>query len=193
MPISARAVHARPFPLSPKARYGVVMNEALHARRRLGLIVALAILVADQLAKYLVTGPLGVDGHGKSLELLPFFNLTYVENNGVSLGLLSADSEAMRWMLVALTGLMSLGVMLWMWREKHRAEVTGLALVLGGALGNIVDRVRFGHVVDFADLHFGDFRPFLVFNIADAAIAIGALLFAIRALLPRGEARGALA
>ena len=169
------------------------MNEALHARRRLGLIVALAILVADQLAKYLVTGPLGVDGHGKSLELLPFFNLTYVENNGVSLGLLSADSEAMRWMLVALTGLMSLGVTLWMWREKHRAEVTGLALVLGGALGNIVDRVRFGHVVDFADLHFGDFRPFLVFNIADAAIAIGALLFAIRALLPRGEARGALA
>jgi len=193
MPISARAVHARPFPLSPKARYGVAMNEALHARRRLGLIVALAILVADQLAKYLVTGPLGVDGHGKSLELLPFFNLTYVENNGVSLGLLSADSEAMRWMLVALTGLMSLGVTLWMWREKHRAEVTGLALVLGGALGNIVDRVRFGHVVDFADLHFGDFRPFLVFNIADAAIAIGALLFAIRALLPRGEARGALA
>ena len=61
----------------------------------------------------------------------------------------------------------------------------GLSLVLGGALGNIVDRVRFGHVVDYADLHFGDFRPFLVFNVADAAITIGVLILLFRALLTR--------
>ncbi|MDP9415584.1 MAG: signal peptidase II, partial [Pseudomonadota bacterium] len=60
-----------------------------------------------------------------------------------------------------------------------------LAFVLGGALGNIVDRIRFGYVVDFADLHFGDWRPFLIFNVADAAITIGVLLLLVRALLTR--------
>ena len=58
-------------------------------------------------------------------------------------------------------------------------------MVLGGALGNIVDRVRLGYVVDYADLHFGEFRPFLVFNVADAAITIGVLLLLVRALLMR--------
>ena len=60
-------------------------------------------------------------------------------------------------------------------------------MVLGGALGNILDRVRFGYVVDFADLHFGDFRPFLVFNVADAAISIGVVILLLRAFLTRKE------
>ncbi len=60
-----------------------------------------------------------------------------------------------------------------------------LGLVLGGALGNILDRARFGYVVDFADLHFGDWRPFLVFNVADAAITVGVLVLLIRAFLTR--------
>ncbi|HEY0115440.1 MAG TPA: signal peptidase II, partial [Allosphingosinicella sp.] len=71
--------------------------------------------------------------------------------------------------------------------EKRRDDAWGLALVLGGALGNIVDRIRFGYVVDFADLHFGEWRPFLVFNVADAAITIGVLLLLVRALLTRKE------
>ena len=62
-----------------------------------------------------------------------------------------------------------------------------LGLVLGGALGNILDRIRFGYVVDFADLHFGDWRPFLVFNVADAAITIGVLILLVRALLIRDK------
>jgi signal peptidase II len=60
-------------------------------------------------------------------------------------------------------------------------------MVLGGALGNILDRVRFGYVVDFADLHFGDFRPFLVFNVGDAAISIGVVILLLRAFLTRKE------
>jgi signal peptidase II len=72
-----------------------------------------------------------------------------------------------------------------MWREKNRADVAALGLVLGGAAGNILDRVRFGHVVDFLDLHFGAFRPFLVFNVADAAITIGVLILLGRALFTR--------
>ena len=75
-------------------------------------------------------------------------------------------------------------------RETNRTDLFALGLVLGGALGNIVDRVRLGYVVDYADLHFGDWSPFLVFNIADAAISIGVLILLARALLVRdkGEA-----
>ena len=74
-----------------------------------------------------------------------------------------------------------------MTREPNRADRMALGAILGGALGNIVDRVRFGYVVDFADLHFGDWRPFLVFNVADAAITLGVLVLLVRALLMRDK------
>lgn len=162
------------------------MTQALNTHRRLGLIFALIVFVLDQATKYIVTVPLQLRSIGQ-IEILSFFNLTWVENYGVSMGFLRADSEAMRWGLVALTLAISVGVVVWMWKEKRRADVLALGLVLGGALGNIVDRVRFGHVVDFADLHFGEIRPFLVFNVADAAITIGVLVLLVRALLVRDE------
>jgi signal peptidase II len=167
------------------------MTQALPFHRRLGLLFAALVFIADQLVKYIVTGPLGVNGYGASLEIVPFFNLTYTRNYGVSMGFLTADSEAMRWALVALTVAISIGVVTWMWKEKRRADVLALGFVLGGALGNIVDRVRFGYVVDFADLHFGDIRPFLIFNVADAAITIGVLILLVRALLMRDTAKDA--
>jgi signal peptidase II len=101
------------------------------------------------------------------------------------MGYLTANSDLDRWLLVLLTAAISAGVILWLWREKRRDDAVALALVLGGALGNIVDRVRFGYVVDFADLHFGEYRPFLIFNVADAAITVGVLLLLFRALLTR--------
>ena len=155
--------------------------------RRNGLILAVAIFIIDQLVKYLVTGVIGLTAEGDSHYLLPIFSLTLVHNYGVSLGMLTADSELMRWGLVALTGAISVFVGSWLWRETNRTDVLGLGLVLGGAVGNLLDRVRFGHVVDFADLHFGDFRPFLVFNVADAAITIGVLILLARALLVRDK------
>lgn len=154
------------------------------ARNR-GLMLALAIFIVDQLVKYLVTGPIGLVIEGQSIELLPFFNLTLVHNYGVSLGMLTAESSAMRWGLVAMTGAISLFVGIWLWREPNRFDVLALGFVLGGAIGNLLDRIRFGHVVDYADLHFGEFRPFLVFNVADAAITIGVLILLARALLVR--------
>jgi signal peptidase II len=72
-----------------------------------------------------------------------------------------------------------------MMREKVLADIIGLAMVLGGALGNIFDRTSRGFVIDYADLHFGDFRPFLIFNFADAAITIGVLILLARSLLSR--------
>ena len=153
--------------------------------RRNGLILALAVFVIDQIVKYLVTGPIGLAIEGQSIELLPIFNLTLVHNFGVSLGMLTAESNTMRWGLVALTGAISVFVGGWLWRESNRTDVLGLGLVLGGAVGNLLDRIRFGYVVDFADLHFGEIRPFLVFNVGDAAITIGVLILLARALLVR--------
>ena len=90
-------------------------------------------------------------------------------------------------MLVALTSAIAIGVAVWIGREKNRIDQVALGMVLGGALGNILDRVRHGYVVDFADLHFGTFRPFLVFNVGDAAISIAVLILLLRAFLTRKE------
>lgn len=154
-------------------------------RHRLaGLTAAALIFLADQISKWIIIHPVNLEERG-TIEILPIFDLKWVENYGVSMGFLTADTELGRWLLVALTAAIATGVTIWMWREKVRADAIALGLVLGGALGNILDRVRFGHVVDFADLHFGDLHPFLVFNVADAAITIGVLLLVLRALLTR--------
>lgn len=152
--------------------------------RILGFSAAALIFIADQFTKWAVTYPLRLRDRGV-IEVASFFDLKWVENYGVSMGFLTASSEIGQWLLVALTAVIATGVLIWLWREKARPDAIALGLVLGGALGNILDRVRFGHVVDFADLHFGDWHPFLVFNVADAAITIGVLLLVLRALLTR--------
>jgi len=148
---------------------------------------ALVIFILDQLTKWIVSVPLALQARGQ-MEILPIFNLTWVENNGISLGLLNATTRTGRWMLVAMTAAIAIGVAWWITREEKRGDQLALSLVLGGALGNIVDRVRHGYVVDFADLHFGAFRPFLVFNVADAAISIGVVILLLRAFLLREKA-----
>lgn len=155
--------------------------------RLLGLLLAALIFVADQWVKWLMVYPLRLRQVGQ-IELLPFFDLTWTENYGVSMGMLTATSPEMRWGLVALTGAIALAVLVWMLREKAAGDVLPLGMVLGGALGNIRDRIDYGHVIDYADLHFGTFRPFLVFNIADAAITIGVLLILARSFLSREKA-----
>ena len=176
--IPAEPVDMAPFrgPLPAELR--------LKRTRSVSLIIAFLVFALDQGVKWVVAYPLQIEFRG-SIEIVDFFNLTFVPNNGVSLGLLWADDNVARWALVALTGAIAIFVTLWLWREKRRDDSTALALVLGGALGNIVDRVRLGYVLDYADLHFGTWRPFLVFNIADAAITIGVLLLLVRALLMR--------
>ncbi len=156
------------------------------AERKFGFAIALVVFLADQLTKWIVAGPLELQSVGQ-IVLMPVFNLSWTENYGISLGLLNAKTEVGRWMLVAVTGTIAIGVAWWIGREKQRGDQLALGMVLGGALGNILDRVRFGYVVDFADLHFGGFRPFLVFNVADAAISIGVVILLLRAFLTRDE------
>jgi signal peptidase II len=157
--------------------------------RRYGLLAAASVMAVDQILKYWVTQILDLPARGGfGIEITPFFNLTFTQNFGVSMGFFHADTETMRWALVAMTMAISLFVAVWMWREKARDDVIALGLVLGGAIGNIIDRVRLGYVVDYADLHIGAWRPFLIFNLADAAITIGVLILLARAILLRDKA-----
>ena len=165
----------------------VADRRRLGRNRRNGLIVAASVFALDQAAKWTVIELLQLEQR-REIGLLPFFTLRWVENPGVSMGLLTAGSDLQRWLLVALTAGIAAFVAVWMWREKSRQDSLALSLVLGGALGNIVDRIRFGYVVDYADLHFGSISPFLVFNVGDAAITIGVLLLLVRALLTRDKA-----
>ena len=154
--------------------------------RSFGFAIALVVFALDQLAKWFVSGRLNLEAVGQ-IYLLPIFNLTWTENNGISLGLFNATTEVGRWMLVAITSAIAIGVAVWIGREKNRWDKAALGMILGGALGNIADRSRHGYVVDFADLHFGAVRPFLVFNVGDAAITIGVVILLLRAFLVRSE------
>ena len=149
-------------------------------RSALGFGIAAVVFVLEQVTKWIVLGPLDLR-NVLQIEILPIFNLTYTENHGISLGLFQAQSDAMRWVLVAVTAAIAVGVGYWITREEKRGDQIALGMVLGGALGNILDRVRHGYVVDFADLHFGAFRPFFIFNVADAAISIGVVILLLRA------------
>ena len=166
---------------------GARRSLAMRDLPRLGILTTVVLFVADQAAKYGVTGILGLDELTGESTITSFFDLRFVANRGISMGLLHADSEAARWGLVAMTAAIAVVVAVWMTREPNRQDQVALGLILGGAVGNIVDRVRLGYVVDFADLHFGEWRPFLVFNIADAAITIGVLVLLVRALLMRDK------
>ena len=155
--------------------------------RSLAYGFALLIFIVDQLSKWFIIGPLNLEAV-QNIQLLPFFDFTWVENRGISLGIAQAQNETHRWILVAVTAAIAVGVAWWIRKEEARGDQLALAMVLGGALGNIVDRTRYGYVVDFLDLHFGTFRPFYVFNVGDAAISIGVVILLLRAFLIREKA-----
>jgi len=152
------------------------MSQAAHNRLG-GFLLAAIIFAADQAMKWLIAVQLHLQ-EGESIPLLPIFAFTRTHNYGVSLGMFTATSGEMRWGLVVVTGLIALAVIVWMLREKRLGDILPLALVLGGALGNLADRVfrapgfLEGHVVDFVSL----FGRWPAFNVADAAITVGAIL-----------------
>ena len=158
---------------------------AVSKYRLVGLAIAAVIAVLDQWLKYFVVDVLGLDQIGEHYDLLPFFDFTRTNNYGVSLGMFEATSMEMRWALVAVTGLIALVVAIWMLRERNLWDIVPLGMILGGALGNIRDRYSVGYVIDFADFHIGEFRPFLIFNLADAAITVGVVIILARALFMR--------
>ena len=159
------------------------MNKTVR-NRLFGFALAAVIFAVDQAMKWVIDYPLNMR-KGDTIDLLPIFAFTRTHNYGVSLGMFTANSPEMRWGLVAVTALIAIAVTVWLLREKRLGDILPLGLVLGGALGNIRDRASMGYVLDYADLHFGAFRPFLIFNVADACITIGVLIILARSLFMR--------
>jgi signal peptidase II len=154
---------------------------------RLGYALAALVFLIDQLSKWWILSIVRLPEVG-NVPVLPFFSLTFVGNVGVSMGLFAAGSDMGRWLLVAATAAIACVVALWIGREKSRWDVAALGLVLGGALGNILDRIRFGYVVDFLHFFWRD-ASFWVFNVADAAITCGVLMLLLKALAPAKDTK----
>ncbi|MEO0818601.1 MAG: signal peptidase II [Pseudomonadota bacterium] len=144
-----------------------------------------AVVIVDQWTKYLVLNEPRfnarecLDGMQRcgQIELSQMFDLTMLWNRGMSFGALQSEG-IMRWVLVVVTLAIAIGFSIWLVRAGRQITAIALALVVGGAIGNVIDRVRFGAVVDFLDFS-GIWRPYFfnyVFNIADAAISVGAVL-----------------
>lgn len=155
---------------------------------RLGLGVALAVVSLDQAIKAwmltLVFNPPRV------LEITPFFNLAPAWNRGVSFGLLAHESPWAPWLLAALAVAIVVFLLRWLSRAENALIAVALGLVLGGAVGNAIDRLRFGAVVDFLDFHALGWH-FWAFNLADSAITVGAGTLLLVSLLPERLSRPA--
>lgn len=147
------------------------------------LIIGLVVIL-DQLSKFWVLEILNLPTKpGGSIPLLPFFRLTYLENAGVSFGLFKAGSAVQAYLLVGLTSFVAYFFLVWLFRGPRFWQKWGLSLAIGGALGNIIDRLRFHYVVDFLDA--GPIFPW-VFNVADSAITIGAGLLLLDLIRQNG-------
>lgn len=137
------------------------------------LVVALIVIVLDQLTKTLI---LGHFQYGDARHVTGFFNIVRVHNTGAAFSFLAGASGWQRWFFVGL-GLVAAGFIVWMLRSQghQRLFAWALSLILGGAIGNVIDRLLHGYVVDFLDVHWAGWH-FPAFNIADSAITVGAAL-----------------
>ncbi len=150
------------------------------------MIVALAIAVIDQLTKWAIIK--WVPLYDK-VPINSFINLTHQKNTGAAFSILADAGGWQRWFFITLSTTVSVVIAVWMWRIRNEGQtvlIAGLALVLGGAVGNLIDRVLLGHVTDFIQVWFGTW-PFPSFNVADAGISVGAALLVIDALFFSGR------
>ena len=143
--------------------------------------VMIFIFAFDRLSKWWILNIYDLPAMG-SVEILPFFNLTMVWNKGISMGLFQSDGNLGRYALIGLTAFITVVLITWFIKETATKALVGLALVIGGSVGNIWDRVQFGAVADFIHLHLNGVS-FYVFNVADAAISLGVIFLLWDALL----------
>ena len=146
-----------------------------------GALVALLVFLADRASKWGIVDILDL-ANRKPVEIFPFLDLAMVWNKGISLGLFQADNAAGQWILIGLTSAVSIAIGFWLYQAKSNFLSVALGLVLGGAIGNIWDRIQYGAVADFFHFHVGAWS-FYVFNVADAAITLGVILLIWDALL----------
>lgn len=146
------------------------------------LWLSLVIVALDQLSKQLVESSLMVY---ETTPLLPYFNLTLAYNEGAAFSFLSDQGGWQRWFFALVAAVVVVVLMVWLSRLKHeRLLAVSLSLVIGGALGNLVDRLFIGHVIDFLDFFYHSYH-WPAFNVADIAITLGVVLMFVDALVGR--------
>ncbi len=161
-------------------------TNASNARFATWIIVAAVVVIADQLTKWAIVE--WVPLYDK-VPLNSFINLTHHKNPGAAFSFLADAGGWQRWFFVALASGVSAVIAVWLWRIRRDGQTVlsaGLALVLGGAIGNLIDRILLGHVTDFIQVWFGSWA-FPSFNVADAGISVGAALLIIDALFFSGR------
>ena len=142
--------------------------------------IAAAVLIADQLSKYWILSVIRLP-EGATMEVFWPLQFTRIWNEGVSFGLLQAQNDLVRWGMVAFSLIVAVLLSYWVRSQTRFLPAVGLALLIGGAVGNAIDRARFGAVVDFLDVQRLGFFPW-IFNIADAAITIGVIMILLDSL-----------
>jgi len=150
-----------------------------------GLLIALVVLIADQISKAAI---LDLMQPPRVIEILPVFNIVLAMNRGVSFSLFANHGELTPYLLTGVALVMVAALLWWLRSAETRATRFAIGLVVGGALGNVIDRVRYGAVVDFLDVHVGAWH-WPAFNVADSAITIGAILLMLDALFSRPQSR----
>lgn len=147
------------------------------------LAVAAAVIVADQLSKWWIIAV--VMSPPRTIELTPFFNLVMAWNRGVSFGMLSSGTLN-HWLLPVLAGVIVVALTVWLFRVERLLLGCAIGFIIGGAIGNVIDRLRFGAVADFLDVHVGTYH-WPAFNVADSMITIGAVIIVADAVFGRGD------
>lgn len=146
--------------------------------------IALIVIILDQISKYWVSATLT---YGDPVVFTSFFNFTLLHNTGAAFSFLSEAGGWQRWFFTAVAAGVSVVLVIWLARvAEKRYEALGLALILGGAIGNLYDRVVLGHVVDFIVVHYQDYY-WPAFNIADSAITVGAALLILDMLFGKDK------
>ena len=145
------------------------------------LALSLGILVLDQITKRMAYENLMGQ---PAVDVLPIFSLVLVFNEGAAFGFLNDAGGWQHYLFISLASVFSVILLIWIWRERERNLLlaSALALVLGGAVGNLADRLMHGFVIDFLLLHYGGWT-FPAFNVADIAITMGAILLILDSLL----------
>jgi len=154
---------------------------AKRGRASAWLVLSAVIVAADQLTKAYITQHFGVF---EFVSVLPILDITRLHNVGAAFSFLASASGWQRWLFIVLALGVSIAIVMWLVRlprGANRLLAGGLALVLGGALGNVIDRIRLGHVIDFIHFHW-DQAYFPAFNVADSAITVGAVCLLLDAL-----------
>ena len=152
--------------------------------RRLGLSLAALVIVLDQLLKWWIVT--AVMDPPREIEVTSFFNLVMAWNRGISFSLFRSDWAAGPYVWAGLAVAVAIGLGWWLGRVRHALTATALGLVIGGALGNAIDRLRLGAVADFLDFHWQGYH-WPAFNLADSAISVGIVLLVVPGLFGARE------